>query len=224
MCLIDREKDNKFKLYLFQISKNKTQELQTNYYYLSQADYFAQNLEELYNINITDRYLIFILPTMSDTTQFIEELQSNNYFYIFYDSSTRLFYNKNKEELHGLDFEESLLKINTMTEVKDSEKIKQNNFIWENSMKAFINKKRTEKKSFYQIYINNYYNFNRFNQIKLNLSNTLKDSLLKDIICQKDAILKFIGNCKLKNIESIKNLYKMIIIFKNDEQIIFNMI
>ena len=86
-------------------------------------------------------------------------------------------------------------------------------------MKEFINKKRNEQKSFYQIYINNYYNFNRFNQIKLNLSNQLKNSLLNDIIRQKDAILKFIGNSNLKNMDTFKNLYNMIIIFKNENKI-----
>ena len=219
MCIIEKEKDNKFKLYLFQVSKNKLQELQKKYYYLLQADAVAKNLETLYEIDITNRYLIFILPRSEDTTEFIDNLESNNYCYIFYDSSLKQFYNKSGEELQSLEFPDSLLDTKLITEIKDSEKIKSNHFIWENSMKEFINKKRNEPKSFHQIYINNYYNFNRFKQIKLNLSNELKNSLLNDIIHQKDAILKFIGNSNLKNIDTFKNLYNMIIIFKNENKI-----
>ena len=219
MCIIEREKDNTFKLYLFQVSKNKYQELQEKYYYSYQANCVAKNLKNLYKIDCTNKYLIFILPKISDTTEFRKNLELKNYYYIFYDSSTAKFYNKNENELHNLEFQDSLINLKEMTEIKDSEKIKQNYFLWENSMKSFLNKKRTLKKTFYQIYINNYYNFNKYKQVKLNLANNFKDLLFNEIKLQKDAILKFIGNCKLKNINTFKNLYKMVIIFKKDGKI-----
>ena len=219
MCIIEREQDNKFKLYLFQVSKNKLQELQTKYYYLLQADAVAKNLENLYQIDITNRYLIFVLPRMEDTIEFKKNLESHNYCYIFYDSSLQQFFNKSGEELNSLEFPNALLDTKLITQIIDSEKIKHNYFIWENSMKEFINKKRTVKKSFYQMYINNYYNFNKFNQVKLILPNQIQDLLLNNIIRQKDAILKFIGNCNLKNIDTFKHLYEMVIIIKNEDKI-----
>ena len=219
MCIIERENKNIFKLYLFQVSKNKTQELQTNYYYLLQADSVAQNFKNLYNIVCEKRYLIFILPKISDTREFIGNLELNNYFYIFYDDFTNNFYDKNGQILKGLVFEDALINIKSKNEIKDLEKIKQNKKIWDNSMKAFINKKRSNNKSLYQIYINNYYNFNKYNQIKLILSKQLKELLVNEIIQQNDAIFKFIGNIKLKNLDSIKYLYKMIIIFKTNEEL-----
>lgn len=51
MCIIEKERDNNYKLYLFQTSKNKTNELGTKMFYQQQAERFSQNLENLYGQN-----------------------------------------------------------------------------------------------------------------------------------------------------------------------------
>lgn len=93
MCIIEREGDNNYKLYLFQVSKSKTEELGTKIFYLLQADNFAQNLENLYNINITARHLIFILPKTNYNPNFQKKLKENDFYYIYFDIDTDEFYN-----------------------------------------------------------------------------------------------------------------------------------
>ena len=215
MCVIVKEKDNVYKLYLFQVSKNKTVELGTNMFYLKQADDVAQNLEKLYNINITERHLIFVLPKINYDSKFKETLKESGFCYIFFDIYTSEFYNNKFEIINHFDFPGSLLDINIMTDYK---KINNNVITWQNSMKAFINKKRNNKKSFYDIYINEFYSTNLNRLIKLNLKQ-INSLILQQIINDKNAILKFIGNCDISNKEKVRNIYRMIFIFKRDNKI-----
>ena len=85
-------------------------------------------------------------------------------------------------------------------------------------MKAYINKKRNNEKTFYDIYINEFYNTNKNKLIKLDLTG-INHLLLEYIIYDKHAILKFIGNCALKNREEIRNIHRMLFIFKKDREI-----
>ena len=89
-------------------------------------------------------------------------------------------------------------------------------------MKAYINKKKIDNKSFYKIYMNKFKKENIYSNIKLILPKSLNDSILENVIHEKNGILKFIGNCKYKNIKNIKAIHKMIILFKKDEKIYIN--
>lgn len=215
MCVIVKEKDNNYKLYLFQVSKNKTVELGTYMYYLLQADDVAKNLEKLYGINITERHLIFILPRFNYDNNFLELLKKNNFYYIFFDTYSNEFYINESEKMNHFNFPGSLLNIVGLTDYK---KINYNFITWENSMKAYINKKRSNSKSLYHIYINNFYSSNSDHQIKLDLKK-INSLLLEKVICVTKSILKFIGNCDINNIEEVQKIYNMIFIFKRNNNI-----
>ena len=215
MCIIVKEKDNQYKLYLFQVSKNKTDELLKKFFYLLQADRVAQNLENLYNINITGRHLIFILPKTNYDSKFQENLKNLDFCYIFFDIYTNEFYNSEFEKINNFDFPGSFLNIEMMT---DYTKINDNYIIWKNSMKSYINKKRNNTKSFYDIYIEKFYNTNSNRLIKLDLK-PINDLILETIIFDKNAILKFIGNCDINNREKVRNIHRMVFIFKNEDKI-----
>lgn len=86
---------------------------------------------------------------------------------------------------------------------------------WKNSLKAFINKKRNNQKSFYDIYINEFYNNNFHKLVKLDLKK-INDLILDEIIHDKNTILKFIGNCEIKNRKDVRNIHRMIFIFKKE--------
>ena len=215
MCVIVKEKDNNYKLYLFQVSKSKNAELGTNIYYLLQADDVAKKLDKLYNINITERHLIFILPKFNYDNNFLELLKKNNFYYIFFDTYTNEFYNNESEKMNHFYFPDSLLNIVGLTDYK---KINYNFITWENSMKAYINKKRSNNESLYRIYINNFYSSNSYQQIKLDLKQ-IKSLLLEKVIGDEKSILKFIGNCDINNIEEVQKIYNMIFIFKRNNNI-----
>ena len=218
MCIIIREKDNNFKLFLFQASKKKEEELGSKAYYLSQGDNVANNLEMLYNIKITTKYLIFFVPKINDSQEFIKKLDKNKFEYIYIDIFSNQFYDKNNQELHSLGNQESILDSHSILNLEDYEIIKKNNLIWENSLKDFINQNKNGRKSFYEIYINKFYSSNSYNQIKLILPDTFQKLLLKKVIKENNSILKFIGNCELNNLEEIKNIFKLIILFKKDKK------
>lgn len=222
MCIIAREGENSFRLYLFQISKNKTDELGSKFYYLNQADNVAENLKSIYDIDCTNRYLIFILPKGSNNTDFVTKLDFNFFTYIFFDIFTNEFSNKNNEKILTLNFNEALLDEKIKTDFLDYEKIQLSYTIWTNSMKAYINKKKIDDKTFYEIYMNKFKKENIYSHIKLTLPKSLNDSILENVIHEKNGILKFIGNCKYKNIKNIKAIHKMIILFKKDEKIYIN--
>lgn len=90
------------KLYLFQVSKNKAEELGTKLYYLQQANAVAKNLENLYNIKIKGRYLIFILPKINANPEFKNSLESKNFFYIYFNIDTDEFYKKKMKKYINL--------------------------------------------------------------------------------------------------------------------------
>ena len=217
MCVIVYEEGNKYKLYLFQVSKSKLEELRTKIYYLIEADNVAKNLERLYNINITSRYLIFILPKINYNSQFLENLKKNNFCSIFFDIDTNEFYNDKEEKINSFDFPGSVLDITLKKEDSDFNKINGNYLIWKYSLKEFINKKRNNKQTFHNLYINKFYNTNNFKLMKLDITK-INNLILKKINAQ-NAILKFIGNCEVKNRNYIRNIQKMVFIFKKDETI-----
>ena len=178
----------------------------------------AENLENLYKINITGRHLIFILPKINYSSEFLEDLKMQNFCYIFFDIYTGEFYNSNDEKINKFDFPGSFLDIKLINEEIDFQKINDNFMTWQNSMKAFINKKRDSEKSFYDIYIDKFYNTNKYKHLKLDLTG-INLLLLNNIIHDKNAILKFIGNCSIKNRKQIRNMHRMIFIFKKDGKI-----
>ena len=218
MCIIVKEKDNNYKLYLFQVSKSKSDELGTQWYYLQMAEKVAKNLKELYGINITGRHLIFILPKANYNSQFLEALKNRNFCYIFFDKDTNEFYYSNSEKINKFDFPGSFLDIKLINDDLDYRKINDNYITWQNSMKAYINRKRNSDKTLYDIYINEFYNTNKNKLIKLDLAK-INVLLLDKIIYDKKAILKFIGNCEIKNRKEIRNIHRMIFIFKKDGKI-----
>ena len=178
-------------------------------FYQQQEDRIVQNLENLYNINITGKHLIFILPKINYDSTFQEALKERDFYYIFFDIYLEEFYNSKFEEINSLDFPGSFLDIKFIIEEFDYNKIKNNFNTWENSIKAFINKKRTNKKSLYDIYINEFYNTNVNRIIKLDLKQ-INSLILEKIIHDKNTILKFIGNCDIKNREKIRNIYRIL--------------
>ena len=218
MCVIVKEGDNNYKLYLFQVSKSKSDELGIKSFYSDLASEVAENLENLYKINITGRHLIFILPKINYNAKFLEELKLRNFCYIFFDIYTDEFYNSDNEKMTKFDFPGSFLDIKLITEQLDYKKINNHYITWKNSMKAYINKKRNSEKTFYDIYINKFYSTNKNKLIKLDLTG-INHLLLGNIIHDENAILKFIGNCALKNREEIRNIHRMIFIFKKDGEI-----
>ena len=218
MCIIVKEKDNKYKLYLFQVSKSKSDELGTKFQYIQTADQVAENLEKLYGIKITGRYLIFILPKINYNLNFLYELRNRNICYIFFDIDTDEFYNSNNEKINKFDFPGSYLDLKLINEDLDYKKINDYFMTWQNSMKAFINRKRNSKETFYDIYINEFYSKNKNRLVKLDLTG-INSLLLDKIILDKRAILKFIGNCDPKNRKDIRNIHRMIFIFKKGKDI-----
>ena len=68
------------------------------------------------------------------------------------------------------------------------------------------------------IYNNNFYYTNKNKLVKLDLSG-INNLILDNIIKDKRAILKFIGNCAIKNRKEIRSIHRMIFIFKKDEEI-----
>ena len=213
MYIIVKEKDNQYKLYLFQVSKSKSDELGTKSQYIQTADQVAENLENLYGIKITGRYLIFILPKINYNLNFLYELTNRNFCYIFFDIDTDEFYNSNNEKINKFDFPGSYLDLKLINEDLDYRKINDYYLTWQNSMKAFINKKRNSNETFYDIYINEFYSKNKNKLVKLDLTG-INSLLLDKIILDKKAILKFIGNCDPKNRKDIRNIHRMIFIFK----------
>ena len=135
--------------------------------------------------------------------------------YIFFDTYTNEFYNNESEKMNHFYFPDSLLNIVGLTDYK---KINYNFITWENSMKAYINKKRSNNESLYRIYINNFYSSNSYQQIKLDLKQ-IKSLLLEKVIGDEKSILKFIGNCDINNIEEVQKIYNMIFIFKRNNNI-----
>lgn len=218
MCIIVKDQDNKYKLYLFQVSKSKTNELYTKNNYLFYADQVAKNLKELYKIEITERHLIFILPKANYNNKFLEKLKEENFYYIFFDIDTDEFYNSKDEKIYHFDFPDSILNMKLLIDELDFKKINENYLIWQNSMKAYINKKRNNKKSLYDIYINELYNKNNYRLIKLDIKK-INYSLLTKVIHNNKAILKFIGNCHIKNIQDIRNIHRIMFIFVKESEI-----
>ena len=218
MCILVKENDNTYKLYLFQVSKSKSDELFTKLFYIESAEKVAENLANLYKINISGRHLIFILPKLNYNPQFLETLKFNDFCYIFFDIDTNEFYNNRNERINKFDFPGSFLDIKLINEDLDYKKINNNFIIWQDSMKAFINKKRNSEKKLCDIYNNKFYYTNKNKLVKLDLSG-INNLILDNIIKDKRAILKFIGNCAIKNRKEIRSIHRMIFIFKKDEEI-----
>ena len=218
MCLIYKENDNSYKLYLFQASKNKKSNLGNKKYYLKQAKKVVENLKDLYNINITKIYLIFILPKQIKNQDFIHDLNSNGFGYIFFDLYSKEFSTENDESINNLDFKNCLLE-EKEEEALDSQKIDDNLILWENSMKTFINKKRSEEKTFYQIYISNFYIMNEHTLLKINIPKNICTLILNNIGEEEKSTLKFIGNCDFENIDDIRTKHKMIIIYQKNGKV-----
>ena len=218
LCIIERESDNLYKLYLLQISKNKSEELGSKFYYFMQANNVAKNLENLYNIKCSNKYLIFVLSKINTDSNFTKKLEANFFYYILFDIYTCQFYGKKGEEISSLANNDSILDSKYISEVQNYEKIKRNCFIWYNSMKSFINKNLNKEMSFHQIYIQNYYSTNIYHETKLNLPSSLSSLILNDILHEKIGKLKFIGNCNIKNIMKIKYINKILFLFLKDKK------
>ena len=217
LCIIEKESDNLYKLYLFQISKNKSEKLGSKFYYFMQANNVAENLKSLYNIQCTNKYLIFVLSKINSNSNFIQKLDANFFYYIFFDTYTYQFYDKKGEEISCLGIKDSILDSKYINEIQNYEKIKRNCFIWDNSMKTFINKNLNKEMSFHQIYIQNYYSTNIYQETKLKLPSSLSSLILNDILHEKNGKLKFIGNCNIKNIMKIKYINKILFLFIKDK-------
>ena len=178
----------------------------------------CKKFRDLYKINISERHLIFILPKLNYNSKFLETLKFNNFCYIFFNIDTEEFYNNKNEKINNFDFPGSFLDIKLMNEDIDYKKVNNNYIIWQDSMKAFINKKRNNEKTLYDIYNEKLYNTNKYRLVKLDLT-IINNLILDDIIQDKKAILKFIGNCAIKNRKEIRSIHRMIFIFKKDGEI-----
>ena len=181
-----------------------------------QANNIAENLKSLYNIKCTSKYLIFVLSKINSNSNFIQKLDENFFYYIFFDTYTCQFYDKKGKEISSLGNKDSILDSKYINEVQNYERIKRNYFIWDNSMKTFINKNLNKEMSFHQIYIQNYYSTNIYQETKLNLPSSLSSLILNDILHEKNGKLKFIGNCNIKNIMKIKYINKILSLFIKD--------
>jgi hypothetical protein len=143
MAILKKEKDNTYTLFLFQVSNNKMYELKSKIYYIIEANNVSVNLKKIYGIEINRRYLTFILPENSFTSDFQSRLQSEDLNYIFFNPFTNKFLDKvNKTELFYLELEGSLLDYNPNLNFSDLQNIIRTNNIWEKSIKKYLNKKK----------------------------------------------------------------------------------
>jgi hypothetical protein len=209
-------------------------ELKSKIYYIIEANNVSVNLKKIYGIEINRRYLTFILPENSFTSDFQSRLQSEDLNYIFFNPFTNKFLDKvNKTELFYLELEGSLLDYNPNLNFPDLQNIIRTNNIWEKSIKKYLNKKKNfvdklenEKEivntnSLHKIYINDLFNSNYYEQIKLIIPKDLIDLIKKEIIKSQDIKLKFLKNFDFNNIKQVKKLYRALIIFSINKKIYF---
>ena len=215
MAILERkyDKNNIFILYLFQCSKRKIEKLKSKYNYIEDAGKVAEHLSNLYNIEIEERYLTFIIPYEEQNTQFKEKLIINKLNYITFNFDENLLYDKNNTKIIiSLKIEESLLDLKIQKEYYEKYKNKKIfNNLWIGSSKIFLNKKR-QSTSFHKIYINKLYN-SYDKQNKLILSNKLKEEII-NFLEIKDSKLHFFGNCSPNNLIYFSKNYNTIIFFK----------
>jgi hypothetical protein len=73
----------------------------------------------------------------------------------------------------------------------------------------------------HKIYINDLFNSNYYEQIKLIIPKDLIDLIKKEIIKSQDIKLKFLKNFDFNNIKQVKKLYRALIIFSINKKIYF---
>jgi len=73
----------------------------------------------------------------------------------------------------------------------------------------------------HKIYINDLFNSDYYEQIKLIIPKDLIDLIKKDIIKSPDIKLKFLKNFDFNNIQQVKKLYRSLIIFSLNKKIYF---
>ena len=83
MAVLKKAHDNTYTLFLFQVSKNKENELKSKIIYTLEANNVLNYLKSIYVIEIDKIYLTFILPLNSVTNKFQEKLNMNSLNYIF---------------------------------------------------------------------------------------------------------------------------------------------
>ena len=213
MCILEKVSENTYKLYLIQSSKNKDDELGTKYYYFNQGDNVARNLVGLYNISISQKYLIFVLPNSVENDDFKKKLKEKSFTYILFDTNTCDFYNSDNKKIEKFEFENAILDTKTTLDTRGYDKVYTHYMIFENSLKAYINQGNNNKKSLYEIYTNKFYDQYMFNLIKLELDKDFIQCLFKTVISDEKAVLHYLGYFNLEFLDSVKQIHKMINIF-----------
>lgn len=245
MAVLKKVKNNVFILFLFQVSKNKKNELKSKIMYILEANNVLNYLASIYHIEINEIYLTFILPNNSITDVFQKNLNDNGFNYVFFDLHTNKFFDKiNRKEINFLELQESKLDYNPYINIYDLQNIIIKNNIWEKSIKKFLNRKLnrddfeekdeeednqndiitklTEKgDSLHKIYINDLFNSEYYGHIKLLIPKDLEIKIKKDIIGDEQVKLKFLNNFDIVNINEVKNLYRCLIIFNKNNNIYF---
>ena len=229
MAVLKKEYNNHYVLFLYQVSKNKQNELKSKIYYITEAKKVINNLCNIYKININRIYLSFILPLNSVTDKFQQNLMSNGLNYIFFDVYTNKFVDKlNKIEINSLELKESLLDYNPDINISDLQNIINLNNIWEKSVKKFLNRKLNrddlEKEiekgdSLHKIYINELFNSNLKEQTKLIIPKNLETKIKNEIIHEENVKLKFLNSFDFVNIKEVAKLYRTLNIFVKDKKI-----
>ena len=233
MAIIKKVRNNTYILFLYQVSINKIRELKTKLFYILEANNVLNNLNNIYGIEIERIYLTFILPLSTITDKFQDKLREKGFNYVFFDTNNIKFLDKeNKEEIDSLELNDSLLNYESNINIIDLQKIITSNNIWEKSIKTFLNQKMKrdknneknfikEDKSLHKIYINNLFNSDNFEQIRLIIPNNIILSIKKDIIKEENVKLKFLNNFDIVNINKVKNLFRTLIIFSKNNNIYF---
>ena len=203
-------------LYLFQVTINKKEELRKKYQYLNDAITCESNLNSLYNINISKRYLIFVLPFYTYNKNFVNELINRQIYYIFFKANQ--FYDKFENVICNLNFDEAELIKKELEDIDIVQMDLQKSLnAWNDSIEKFLRRKRkNEKLSFYYSQnISRVYQQNVIlklsKEIKIKIFEALKESHETNALKYE---LLFIGNCQKKQIMDIFNENNFLIFFK----------
>ena len=250
MAVLKKAHDNTYTLFLFQVTKNKDNELKSKTIYILEAKNVLKYLKSIYSIEIDQIYLTFILPFNSVTNKFQEKLNMNGLNYIFFDLHTNKFLDKlNKKEINYLELHDSLLDDNPTVNFNDLQNLIIRNNIWEKSIIKFLNRKlkrddlkgEEEKEediittykerqnkinkikgdSLHKIYINELFNSNYYEQVKLVIPKDLQAKIKKEIIKDENIKLKFLNSFNIVNINEVKSMNRNLIIFNKNKKIYF---
>jgi hypothetical protein len=171
----------------------------------------------------------------------------NGLNYIFFNLYTNKFLDKlNKKEIYCLELHDSLLDDNPTVNFNDLQNLIIRNNIWEKSIIKFLNRKlkrddlkgeeedimtihkETQNKinkikgdSLHKIYINELFNSNYYEQVKLVIPNDLQAKIKKEIIKDENIKLKFLNSFNIVNINEVKSMNRNLIIFNKNKKIYF---